>query len=382
MTERRQGDRLLEAYGLAAAGGRYADQIVEFASVTREAMKRGFGPRGRTLKALAEADRAKRDEYATLLRRVDPYEVEHHALEALRTVVGEPLQLRVGVQQIDKQAHASDAELWPPEEIPPGVRGARKPKTSALMLVVSKVITDDGIFDGPTRQLRSSRPRAPEVTDLVNKAWEVNSSLTVIDLRVDQLMRNGPFSRELGLLKRLMAPGGNRTLVLPLDPGRGVLFDDGRRTEEVNRMLISEHAWQAWHALDIAGPRGDETYSVAVSMPGSMSIDGEDEKPVSVRLARVRAESWSGAPPRPSAFAVFGGVDQPRALELVAQAFERGDDWPPIARFRHAREVARVHRGECRTPRRLHSDRAVASLAFNAALLDGWMPALPAVAGR
>jgi hypothetical protein len=384
MVEVRRGDQLLEGFEFSS---RLRDSavIVELAHIEREAMKAGYeGPRGRSLTALSKGDRRHCERFRAMLTRGNAQQIESDAFRALCAVLNETGQLRVGLQKVDRQTRSAEAAhregLWLANEIPTqGVRGrGTRAREAALMLGVSKLITNQGVFDGPTRHLFPRKPIAPDVVDLIRSVSRVSPAITVLELRVDELLDGRAFANDLERVRAVMAPGGPRTLVLPLDPSRGpdLILEDGRQSPLVP-LLIRRDGWEA--TREIVKPGGSLGVSVAAPTPLAGAAPG---KRLVMRLASVRILQESGPPLRPRAYGVFGQADAGQALELVADTFERDDNWPPIDLLLRAREEARVHRGECRDPQTLHADRAVASLALNAALLDDWVPARRPAAAR
>jgi len=129
--------------------------------------------------------------------------------------------------------------------------------------------------------------------------------------------------------------------------------------------------------VEAAGPDGElERHPVVVRITGELRI-GDRARGFQARVARVTGDQRDGVrvPSEPRLVAVLQLEDPEAIAELAAKTLSATDDHPQIAAFMQARAQARVFQGEQQTRQALHVDRAIASIAVAAHLLEQFVGA-------
>lgn len=374
------GRDLLETVG-ALVGGLRRDAVIESIALTVAWLEDGARDR-RSVSGLAGGDTAVRKRLSSVAD-ADPHAIDVALMRAQREMSDEPLTMRIGVNEVPKQARSTD-DVWDANEIG-RQRGAPKSRSrSGRLMIVSSKHAGSPTLPGATSAIRrGDRPDAAvarvarSIRDADPDARIVNIELDGFDDSVSTLRRETatPFTfRAMPLLDRA-GFGGPVALILGTEPRiSGTAVSGGAR--DVAGLRVGRRGqWSEPHAAEVEVPSGDgsaiEREPVRVRISDEVSF-GAGSRSVRARVARVVPDPCDGVrlPTEPKLVAMRGLRDEEALVELAATALSATDEHPEVMAFLEAREAARVFRGEQETRQALHVDRAIASIAVAVHLLD------------
>jgi hypothetical protein len=383
------GADLLQCVG-SLLGARRREQIMTLVDRTLQWIEEGSEGR-RSINGLSQ-NRREREEFARLAEE-DPVAIEVALLRAQREMSDAPLLMRIGITEVEKQAHDTD-DVWGSNELQ-RQRGAKRVRDGRLMLVTSKHLAVPTL-PGATavvepkqhphlalaRVMRAIREADPE-------AWIVDIDLDYFEECVCEMHKETrpPFCLQVPRLVQ-MHPGTAGPLGLFLSPSPAVSNTaiDGSARDLKGLRVGRRGGWSDPYHTDVEGPAPDGTIvhrPVTVTVSEGIRVHSASGG-FHARVARVAVDRRDGVrlSAEPALVAVLDEPSEATIVGIAAANISATDDHPRIAEFIAARAASRVFRGEQHARRALHVDRAVAAIALAAHRLDEHIrtaaPAFPA----
>lgn len=357
--------------------GRYREPV-------RLAVERTFewiadGCRGRrSVRSLARS-RGERDVLARVAQ-ADATVIETTLMRAQREMSDEPLKVRLGLTEVDKQAGHTD-DVWLATDLP-RQRGSTRARSGALMLGTSKVVGRPTL-PGVTAVIRRGQRPDAAIAQMLRAIYQADPDARILDANFDyfdaclSFRRNETVPHIRRRLPELASPlqaSGPLALWLPDEepllstpvegPARDVLgLRAGRRGD------WTDPSFTVVERVDTDGAL--VRWEVKARITDQLRI-GTPAASFRARVVRFEFMRPPGAllAPEPALVAVVGEHDEERIVELAVDALSTADEHPTIANFIRRRADARVFKGEQQSREALHADRAVAAVALAIDLLD------------
>jgi hypothetical protein len=381
MTMNGGGADLIEAVAASLDDPR-REEIVALAELTNRWIREGARGR-RSLSHLTAGDARERRRFSSVAD-ADPHAIEVALLRAQRELSDEPLAMRIGLNDVDKQARNTD-DLWPSTMIG-RQRGARRVREGRLMIVSSKNFGFPTL-PGATAVVRPRQLPTAAVREVLRTIHEADPEARIVAVELDdfdasvaRLQRRAlqPFTlRVPGLVHEAGFEGPVALFLEPVPPISRTPVGGAR---DITGLRIGVRGgWSEPYPaeVEVAGPDDEiERQPVVVRVSAELSV-GDRARGFRARVARVTNDQRDGVrvPPEPRLVAVLQLEDPEAIAELAAKTLSATDDHPHIAAFMRARTAARVFQGEQQTRQALHVDRAIASIAVAAHLLEQFVGA-------
>ena len=329
-------------------------------------------------------DRAERDQIVKAMQIADAREINVAFLRALREISDGPLQLRLGLLEIPKQA-ATTEDLWLGADMP-RQRGADRLRRSRLFVVCSEIVMSNVVLPGPNAVIANrSRPDKAVLQVLADiREADPDSQIIGVDLDgfdydVGSLLGDHgvPFTLRLpGLLAQRGVPLGPMAMILPVNPDTKDVEINGHAARDL-RGLRAGRTGEWLVARNTLVEDGDEdgklvTRPVIAWVTGPLRVrpvPGKHAFSFEAHIVRI-AEEKLAMRAAPLLVSVLGVKDLDDALDLAVATVSATDGHPRISEFLKQREAARVFAGDQRGRHLLDNDRATATAAFAAYQLD------------
>jgi hypothetical protein len=328
-------------------------------------------------------NRADRARIKKAREQVAARDIDIAVLRAAREMSDGPLQLRVGLQDIPKQAGVTE-DLWEGNDMPQQRGPSRRSREARLFFVCSKVITSTVVLPAPTRVVPRGHRPDEAVLGVLADIRAADPEAEVIGVDVDS------FDRHVGV--KLGVPLPRFTLRLPdLLAHRGapkkpmalVLPPSSAETRDITVGHSDLRGLRAgirgdWACYDRAEVQDGDGHGKLVSRSVIASVTDEwmvrSRAPsFRARVVRIEEDDTDGSiclPRDVKLVCVLGVSDPKKAIELAISTVSATDEHPLIADFMKERDKARVFLGEQRERHTLGVDRALAGVALAAYQLD------------